>query len=189
MRSDRPSGKDRGADLATPGAVARRAHLAANRGRFAEANRCVVPTLVEEVSRIGPTLRAAQRALDRADKLDGPTRGNIQATLDKARRFAQPNFCWNAMTRNRSLVSVAITREVIKGDRATVHLTLRLTNGDVRTERERLVRTRGGWLLGDPEDCTAEDRMPSNPRPRRSAAATGGKRTNRIAARRKHGGR
>ena len=39
------------------------------------------------------------------------------------------------------------------GNRATVHLTLRLKNGEVRSEKERLVRTPRGWPFGDPTDC------------------------------------
>jgi hypothetical protein len=48
-------------------------------------------------------------------------------------------------------------------------LALRLKSGDLRIERERLVRTHAGWLLGDPKHCEDIDVDRSNPRLQRPA--------------------
>jgi hypothetical protein len=98
-------------------------------------------------------LKSARKSFDDAGKLPDNLQASIAATLDGCRRFVEPNFCWKAVTRNGSLASVVVVRENIKGNRATVHLSLRLKNGEIRSEKERLVRTPKGWLFGDPSDC------------------------------------
>jgi hypothetical protein len=134
---------------AMPGWVARTAYLAANRGDFSVANRYVEPTFLKKLSGVAGALESTRATLDRATTLPDETRGSIAATLGGCRRFADPNFCWKAMTRNGSLASVVVAREIIRGDRATVHLTLRLKNGALRHEKERLVRTPSGWMFGE----------------------------------------
>jgi hypothetical protein len=178
-----------GGKLETPGAVVRRAYLAANRGRFCDANRCVAPKLRPPAPGIREITSRIWGQLRRAQTLDVKLKTEIAATLLATRRFADPNFCWKAMTRNRSLESVTVTREVIRGDRATVHLALRLKNGESRTEHERLVRTRAGWLIGDPEHFRTRTDERSNSRLQRPAAASGASRQKSSRASDRCGGR
>jgi hypothetical protein len=65
------------------------------------------------------------------------------------RQFEDPYFCWRATTRAGTIASVAVVRETIKKNRATVTVALRLTNGDSVTDSERLVLTPRGWLIGE----------------------------------------
>jgi hypothetical protein len=131
----------------------RRAYLAANRGRFSQANQYLAPTLVNGMSGRNDVIASALSSLNKATALDGRAREKLREAFLLMRPLFQPNFCWKAMTCGRTLASVEVARELVRGNRATVHLTLRLKNGKVHTEKERLVRTSRGWLIGDPKHC------------------------------------
>jgi hypothetical protein len=55
---------------------------------------------------------------------------------------------WKADTHNNSIASIRVTRQVIRGSRATVHFWLTLRNGTVVKDHETLVRSRDRWFLG-----------------------------------------
>jgi hypothetical protein len=132
----------------TPGAVVRRAYIAANRGRFSEANRYLAPKLVRGTTDPIPSVLSL---FDEATAIDARARAKLREAFMLMRPLFKANFCWKVVTRGRTLASVEVARELVRGDRATVHVTLRLKNGDVHTDTERLVRTSGGWLIGDPK--------------------------------------
>jgi len=68
--------------------------------------------------------------------------------LELSRRLGDPHFCWKAVTRDKGISTVTVTRVVVRGTRAKVYLTLRLMNGRSVREKESLVRRGGRWLIG-----------------------------------------
>ena len=73
--------------------VVRSAYLAANRGRFADANRLVD--------------RKALRRL-------AQSRSRLRSLLGGS-AFRDPNSVWKALTRDRSLRAVSIVQETVRG--------------------------------------------------------------------------
>jgi hypothetical protein len=128
----------------------RRAYLAANRGRFAEANRWLTNEAQRILSvasvRSRRNLDKIRRSLD--EVRDSRTRLTLVKLLDLSRWLADPHLCWKAATRDKGISTVTVTRVVVRGPRAKVYFTLRLTNGRSVRERESLVRRRGRWLIG-----------------------------------------
>jgi hypothetical protein len=138
-----------GPDLA-PGDVVARAYRAANRGRFAEANKYVLPTVWQS------TLHSAKLMRSNCQKLaaqistmrDQDLKERLAHLLAGAKQFRDPHHCWKLSTRCGSIRQIESVRERIRRDKATVTLTLRLDDGTVVTEREPLVRTTSGWRIG-----------------------------------------
>jgi hypothetical protein len=79
---------------------------------------------------------------------DPRARRRLKAQLDSMTPFGDPFFCWKCNTHGRSIESIAVVRETVRGDRATVTLALRLADGRVVKDRERLVYTSNGWFIG-----------------------------------------
>jgi len=125
----------------TPSEVILAAYRAANRGRFAAANRLVAPSVVKSLEQSTSCIRDASRSFRKSSDPE------IRAFGLAGRFFTDRYICWKAVTYNGSLVSVEATREVIKGNRATVSLRLRLLSGDVVKTRQTLVRQSGNWLV------------------------------------------
>jgi hypothetical protein len=90
---------------------------------------------------------------------DQQRRAQIRRLLESTKTFEDPHYCWKLSTRGGTLHSVAISRETVRGDTATVTLTLHLRNGSVVTEREPLVRTRSGWRIGDGRSALQNNKM------------------------------
>ena len=138
----------------TPAEVVRRAYGAANRRRFAEADRWTVPEMARSVRQSTSDIRdGAAEVGKQARALPG---GALrESLLELAAQLARlgpardPHSCWRSITRRGSISSLEIIRQTIRGNRATVSLRLRLTSGEVVREVERLVRTNAGWLIGE----------------------------------------
>ena len=149
----------------SPGEVVARAYRAANRGRYAEANRYVAPDVRRNLLRSRRLMRASRKkALAKlAAVQDRQRRAQIHRLLESTETFEDPHFCWKLSTRGGTLHSVAVARETVRGDTATVTLTLHLRTGGVVTEREPLIRTRSGWRLGDGRSPLQTNKMQQRP--------------------------
>ena len=139
------------------------AYEAANRGQHARANAFVAPEVRRdmlrahtEVVRTGKQLRRALRALKGRTERDDRGRRLVRALLESNRmlvamRMGSPRFfkvLWGVATHDRSIDGITVTRQVLRGSRATVHLKLTLRDGRTVRDSEPLVRRRGQWLLG-----------------------------------------
>jgi hypothetical protein len=133
-----------------PGAVVRKAYLAANRGRYADANRYVAPGVLRSLTKTRRSLERTSKTIRRhlPKMQNARRREQLAAMLDGGDVFQDPYFCWKATTRNRCIMSVEVLTERIQGKRATVAVALRLKTGEIVEERERLVRTASGWRIG-----------------------------------------
>jgi hypothetical protein len=154
--------RDRGpAPNLSPGEVVARAYRAANRGRYAEANGYLAPTVRRSLLRSNRVMRTNRKKL--LGKLptmhDREQAAQIRRLLEGTRTFEDPHYCWKLSTRGGALRSVAVARETIRGDNATVTVTLRLRDGTVVTEREPLIRTRSGWRIGDRSSALLNNKM------------------------------
>lgn len=141
-------------DEQSPGEVVVAAYWAANKGRFARANRFLVPTLAKAIAVRGRRLMASAERLARtAKRLRDPGQRNRIMSVARAIRMLAPvrdaHFCWRAATRGRALADVTVTRQVIRGTRARVYLRLLLRNGKVEKDSEPLVQRSGKWLIGE----------------------------------------
>ena len=145
----------------SPGEVVARAYRAANRGKYSEANEYVAPAVRRSLLRSMRAMRASRKkALTILASLrDKERRAQIRRLLKSTRPFEDPHYCWKLSTRGRTLDSVAVARETVRGKTATVTLTLRLRNGGVVTEREPLIRTRSGWRIGDGSGALQNNKM------------------------------
>ena len=124
-----------------PSQVLVAAYRAANRGRFAAANRLVAPSVVKSLEQSTSGIRHASLSFENSADPE------IRAFGRAGRYFTDRYICWKAVTYNKSLISVEATREVIKGNRATVFLRLRLPSGEVVKTRQTLVLQSGKWLV------------------------------------------
>ena len=133
-----------------PGVVVSRAYRAANRGRYGDANRHVLPALVRQLAKYAKSIRASNRLLSaHARKLGtGAERKRLEALLSQLRRFEDRHFCWKATTHGRTMESLTVIRETVRGDSAIVTLDVTFADGRSCREKERLVRTPGGWRIG-----------------------------------------
>jgi hypothetical protein len=132
----------------TPGAVVIRAYLAANRGRYADANREVAPDFATQLESSSASLKESITLLSKFRRLpnrEGPDLGDLAGIL---KRCADPNFCWKVTTRHGSIQSIEIVKQRIRDDRATVVVTLQLNDGSVVNEKETLVWNGERWLIG-----------------------------------------
>lgn len=145
----------------SPGDVVARAYRAANRGRFAEANRHVAPDVRRSLQRSRKLMQASRKKIlaQLAAVQDERRQAQLRGLLKTTRTFEDPHYCWKLSTRCGALQSVAVSRETVRGDRATVTLTLRLREGSVVTEREPLIRTRSGWRIGDGSSALQNNKM------------------------------
>jgi len=151
----------RPASSLTPGEVVARAYRAANRGRYSEANLYLAPAVRQSLLRSNKAMRTSRKKI--LAKLpamhDREQAAQIRRLLEDTRTLEDPHYCWKVSTRRGALRSVVVARETIRGDEATVTLTLRLTDGTVVTEREPLVRTRSGWRIGDRSGALQNNKM------------------------------
>ena len=145
----------------SPGEVVARAYRAANRGRYAEANSYVAPAVRRSLLRSNKVMRTNRKKI--LAKLptmrDRKQAAKIRRLLEDTRTFEDPHYCWKLTTRGGALHSVAVARETIRGDDATVTVTLRLRDGPIVTEREPLIRTRSGWRIGDRSSALQNNKM------------------------------
>ena len=116
-------------------------YRAANRERFAEANRLVTPALVKSVSESTSGIRRVSSGFETSADPEIRAFGRVGTF------FTDPNMCWKAVTYGRSLVSIEATREIIRGDLATVFLRLRLLNGKVVNTQQRLRIQKRQWKV------------------------------------------
>lgn len=147
-----------------PKEVVLAAYDAANRGQYSKANALVAPDIRQnmlrshaEVVRTGKRLRRTLLRLEgRSNDSDVRSRELALALLESNRvlvalRMGSPRFfkvLWSVATHERSIAAIKVTRQVIRGSRAMVHLKLTLRNGRTVRDSEPLVRRRGKWLLG-----------------------------------------
>ena len=140
------------------------AYEAANRGQHARATAFVAPDIRRdmlrrhaEAVRTGKQLRRALQVLKgRRTEADERNHAVVRALLESNRmlvalRMGSARFfkvLWGVATHDRSVTAIKVTRQVIRGSRATVHVTLTLRNGVTVRDSEPLVRRRGRWLLG-----------------------------------------
>jgi hypothetical protein len=145
----------------SPGEVVARAYRAANRGRYAEANRYVAPDVRRSLQRSRKVMRASRKKVlaTLAAVHDQQRKAQVRRLLESTRTFEDPHYCWKLSTRGGAILSVAVSRETVRSDRATVTLTLRLRDGSVVTEREPLIRTRSGWRIGDGSTALQNNKM------------------------------
>jgi hypothetical protein len=132
-----------------PGAVVVRAYLAANRGRYAEANRQVVPDVVRQLQATGSSLKQSLRFLSEFER-DYPNGGKVDLgeVIAIAKLCSDPHFCWKVVTREGSIQSVEVVREQIRGQRAKVVVAVHLRDGSVVEEKETLLWNGDRWLIG-----------------------------------------
>jgi hypothetical protein len=132
-----------------PVAVVIRAYRAANRRRFAEANRSLTPRLREGLRSSAKSIRASNRLmLATARRSRNPKQqAELRAIVRSLRQFEDPHFCWKGSTQGGSIESIDVLKATVRKDRAFVKLALRLEGGYSRVERQRLIRGRHGWLI------------------------------------------
>jgi hypothetical protein len=145
----------------SPGEVVARAYRAANRGRYAEANGYVAPAVRRSLLRSNKVMRTHRKKMlaTLPAMHDRKQAAQIHRLLEDSRTFEDPHYCWKLCTRGGALRSVDVARETIRGDDATVTVTLRLRDGTVVTEREPLIRTRSGWRIGDRSGALQNNKM------------------------------
>jgi hypothetical protein len=159
--------------MAGPGVVVCSAYLAANRGRFTEANRYVAPPIVRSLRKSQASLRSSRiRMRATLPKVSSASqRKRLRRILADLSMFLDPNFCWRMTTRGGSISSVKVIREVIRGTQAQVTVALRLKSGGVVKQKEKLTRTRRGWLIGERAAPQNKELKLTKPGKRRSFAA------------------
>jgi hypothetical protein len=135
----------------SPGEVVARAYRAANRGRYADANRYISRSVLRSMQLSRRVMRGSRKkiAASLATVQDKKQRTQLERLLETTRHFEDSNYSWKLSTRRGSIASLEVARETIRGDNAIVTLRLRLVDGKVVSEREPLVRTRAGWRIGD----------------------------------------
>jgi hypothetical protein len=147
-----------------PAEVVLAAYAAANRGHYSRANVFLAPSarreLVEAQALVAATGRKLRRTLvqlrGKRGEVAARDRGTIRVLIRSNKALASMQVgstrffigLWKAATRERSLVAVKATRQVIRGGRARVYLRLSLRDGTVVRDSEPLVFHRGKWLLG-----------------------------------------
>jgi len=147
-----------------PGEVVLAAYGAANRGQHSIANAFIAPDFRRLLIRSHAMTVASGRQLRRTllelkgrrDKTAAQSRKALLALIKINRTLEQiridsPRFLsdqWDGATRNRSLVKIEATRQVIRGSRAKVYLRLTLRDGTVVRDSEPLLLRHGKWLLG-----------------------------------------
>ena len=145
-----------------PKEVVLAAYEAANRGHNSRANAFVAPEVRRamlrshaEAVRTGRLLRGTLLGL-KGRRDESEVRGFVLALLESNRMLVAMrmgstrffNVLWAVATHGRSLATIEVTRQVIRGSRAMVHLKLTLRNGTTMRDSEPLVLHRGKWLLG-----------------------------------------
>jgi len=105
----------------------RKAYLAANRGRFADANRLVTPKAVAS---------------------DWEARRKLAEVLGRRLLRSDRYRTWKGLTRGCSIRELVVREERVRGRYATVAFTLTLNGGRSVRETERLVRKGHRWLIG-----------------------------------------
>lgn len=137
----------------TPGSVVMRAYLAANRGRYSEANQHLAPSVIKDADRYATSIRRSRSALIKTLPRIPNARRRLQFRrfATAIRPFEDPYFClrsgWRSQTRERSIESIRVLREHVRRGRATVFLALHLTGGKSVKDTEHLVRVRGRWFI------------------------------------------
>jgi hypothetical protein len=149
---------------AGPKDVATAAYLAANAGRYGEAASYLSPAagkMLQQARRQVVSASAELRqVLDRirVDRHPGAAKSResvrellrtnqaLLRVLPAAGR--QHRALWDMATRQRQLVDVRATREVIRGWKGRVYLRLTLVDGSTIRDSEPVVRVNHRWYLG-----------------------------------------
>src|SRR5260221_5589066 len=86
-----------------PGSVVMQAYLAANRGRYVEANRHLAPSIIRDASRSATSIRRSRKSIVKIlPRVPAPRRLHLRRFLAAIRPFEDPDFClrseWRAPT-------------------------------------------------------------------------------------------
>ena len=146
-----------------PKTVVLAAYHAANLGQYSKANGFLAPSFVRSLvlSRAATLAgwkkarRSLMRLRGRRDDAAVQSRRTLRAVVKSYRMLTSLQLgstaylrrLWRWATRGRSLVRVEVTRQVVRGSRARVHLKLYLRDGTVARDSEPLVRQGGRWFL------------------------------------------
>src|SRR5258706_12629782 len=103
-----------------PGSVVMQAYLAANRGRYVEANRHLAPSIMRDASRSATSIRRSRKSIVKIlPRVPAPRRLHLRRFLAAIRPFEDPDFClrseWRSQTHNRSIESLEVMRERLRG--------------------------------------------------------------------------
>ena len=96
------------------------------------------------------------RTLRRIKSLD--ERAKLRELVQSLRQFEDPHFCWKGSTQGGTVVSIHVLRQTKRKRTAFVKVALALSDGRVRTERNRLVQHRSRWLI----DAIEVEVLPNN---------------------------
>ena len=133
----------------SPSAVVASAYRAANRGRYAVANRFL--SVRHRDSRLSSAfgIRKSNRALAAIlPKIKKPARrAKLRELCETMRQFEDPHFLWKGSTQGGTITGIDVLRETIRQASATVTIALRLSDGRVRIERNRLHRAGAAWAI------------------------------------------
>ena len=141
----------------SPREVVVAAYRAANRGRHAVADTFVVPELAKTLARSRAVLIASDKSLARTvrqlrargEDQKAKKINSLRLINKRLAPFTHSKAFWRMVTRNRSLLTIEATRQVVRGTRAKVYLQLRLRGGRIEKDSEPLVLRRGKWLIGE----------------------------------------
>jgi len=133
----------------TPSAVVLSAYRAANRGRYAFANRFLSPTYLDMRHSSATNLRESNRQIRRLlpTVANRGTRARLLSLYDSTHPFEDPHFLWKGSTQGGTVKQFDVLGETVRSRRAMVTLALRLADGRVRIERIRLAQTQGRWEI------------------------------------------
>jgi hypothetical protein len=159
----------------SPSAVVASAYRAANRGRYAAANRFL--SVRHRDSRLASAvgMRKSNRALagalsrikNRAQRL------KLQQLCETLRQFEDPHFLWKGSTQGGRIKSIDVLRQTIREASATVTIALRLSDGRTRIERNRLRRSGAGWVIDIIEVLENNEMHPTRSAPTRNRGPRG----------------
>jgi hypothetical protein len=133
----------------SPADIVARAYRAANRRRFADANRHLTLRLRNMFHASARNTRVSNARmtaiLPRIKSAD--ERARLQQLVQGLRQFEDPNFCWKGSTQGGSIRSIEVVRAQLRKRTAFVKVALRLADGRVRVERSRLVWKMKRWFI------------------------------------------
>ncbi len=133
----------------SPSAVVASAYRAANRGRYAVANRFLSARLRDGRLSSAVGIRKSNRALAAIlpQIKNQARRAKLRKVCETMREFEDPHFLWKGSTQGGTITGIEVLRETVRQANATVTIALRLSDGRVRIERNRLRRSGAGWAI------------------------------------------
>src|SRR4029453_15035571 len=136
-----------GADR-SPSTVVLAAYRAANRGRFADANRHVTSRLRNSFYASAKSIRASNASIMRSlQRRKPPDDVRLRELVQDLRQFEDPHYCWKGSTQGGSIIDIRVPRQTTPKRAAFVTVALQLADGRVRVERSRLLQKRSQWLI------------------------------------------